>query len=55
MDRWIYRITQSLRTALPEEAVARTARATGLVERSGAIDSVPLFWNFLIGLGSARL
>ena len=49
MDRWIYRITQSLRTALPEEAVARTARATGLVERSGAIDSVPFFWNFLIG------
>jgi hypothetical protein len=49
MDRWLYRITQSLRTALPEEAVARTARATGLVERSGAIDSVPFFWNFLIG------
>ena len=49
MKRWLYRITQSLRTALPEEAVARTARATGLVERSGAIDSVPFFWNFLIG------
>lgn len=49
MKRWLYRIVQSFRTALPEEAVARTARATGLVERSRDIGSVPFVWNFLIG------
>jgi len=49
MKRLIYRIVQSLRTALPDEAVARTARATGLVERNCDIGSVPFFWNFLIG------
>ena len=50
MDRYLYRITQLPQTVLPEEAVARTARATGLVERSDPIDSVPSFWNFLIGV-----
>ena len=49
MKRWLYRIVQSFRTGLPEEAVARTARATGLVERSCEIGSVPFVWNFLIG------
>jgi IS4 transposase len=49
MKRWLYRIVQSLRTALPEEAVARTARATGLVERGRDIGSVPFLWSFLFG------
>jgi len=49
MKQYIYRIAQSLRTVLPEVAVARTIRATGLVEQSGDIDSVPFFWNFLFG------
>jgi hypothetical protein len=30
--------------------VARTARATGLVERSGDNDPAPFFWNFLVGI-----
>jgi putative transposase len=49
MKRWLYRIGQSLRTALPEEAVARTARATGLVQRGREIGSVPFLWSFLFG------
>ena len=49
MQRWLYRIVQELRTVLPAEAVARTARATSLVERHREIDSVPFVWAFLIG------
>jgi len=49
MKRWLYRIGQSLRTAVPEEAVARTARATGLVQRDRDIESVPFLWSFLFG------
>lgn len=34
---------------LPGEAVARTARATSLVERNRAIGPVPFVWSFLFG------
>lgn len=50
MKRWLYRITQELQSVLPPEAVARTARATDLVEREGGeIESVPFFWSFIFG------
>jgi hypothetical protein len=49
MDRWLYRIAKELRKVLPEEAVARTARATSLVERKRAIEPIPFFWSFLFG------
>jgi len=49
MKRWTYRIAQSLRTPLPEEAVARSARATDLVKRQKDIGPVPLLWSFLFG------
>ena len=50
MKRWLYRITQELQSILPPEAVARTARATDLVEREGGeIQSVPFFWSFVFG------
>jgi putative transposase len=49
MDRWLYRIVREFRKLLPEEAVARTARATSLVERDREIESVPFFWSFLFG------
>lgn len=49
MQRCLYRIVQVLRSALPAEAVARTARATGLVERARDIESVPFLWSFLFG------
>jgi len=49
MKRRLYRIVQSMRTALPEEALARTARATGLVQRAREIGSVPFLWSFLVG------
>jgi putative transposase len=49
MKRRLYRIVQSLRTALPGEAVARTARATDLVERQKDIGSGPFLWCFVFG------
>lgn len=49
MQRWLDRIVKGFRTVLPEEAVARTSRATGLVERNRVIGSVPFFWSFLLG------
>jgi hypothetical protein len=49
MKRWLYRVAQSLRTALPGEAVARSARATDLVERRKDIGPVPFLWSFLFG------
>jgi putative transposase len=49
MQRWLDRIVRELRTVLPGEAVARTARATSLVERNREIGSVPFVWSFLFG------
>jgi putative transposase len=49
MQRWLDRIVRDLRTVLPEEPVARTARATSLVERNRKIGSVPFLWSFLFG------
>jgi hypothetical protein len=49
MQRWLDRIVRELRTVLPGEAVARTARATSLVERNREIGPVPFFWSFLFG------
>lgn len=49
MDRWLYRIVREFRKLLPEEAVARTARATSLVEWDREVESVPFSWSFLFG------
>ena len=49
MQRWLDRIVRELRTVLPGEAVARTARATSLVERNREIGPLPSFWSFLFG------
>jgi hypothetical protein len=44
------RLIKELRKALSEEAVARTARTTRLVERKRAIESIPFLWSFLFGM-----
>ena len=49
MQRWLDRIVRELRTVLPGEAVARTARAISLVERNREIGPLPFFWSFLSG------
>jgi len=49
MQRWLDRIVRELQTVLPGEAVARTARATSLVERNREIGPLPFFRSFLFG------
>ena len=47
MQRWLDRIVRELRTVLPGEAVARTARAISLVGCNREMGSVPFFRSFL--------